>query len=302
MTPNITFQNRPWLWTAILAAVAMLVLSACIAEAPQPAPEQPAKTDGREIPELLIEVSEDGILVPDTAPGGIVSISVQNTGQQEHEVSLWRLREGHTQEEVLVLDEYLKENPDDFFGVFELSSWINIVDHLGPGATRQYYADLGVGDFFLMDETNPDLAPVFFSATELVGTTEPAADVTVDMADFSYDMADAIPAGEQLWELTNSGEQWHLAAIITANPDATLEEIEASFGGPDTPPPADAVVEVLGGMPPMSPGERVWMTFDLEPGDYELVCPLPDIVAMMAGGPPLSHMSQGMRHVFTVGN
>ena len=177
-----------------------------------------------------------------------------------------------------------------------------LADGLEPGASHHFYADLGIGDFFMSDDTNPDLGPVFFSTTELVGTTEPDAAVTVDMADFSYTMPDAIPAGEQWWEVTNSGEQWHLAALIEAAPDATLEDIMAAFGDEDSPPPADAVVKAVGGMPPMSPGERVWITMDLEPGAYEVVCPLPDVAAIMAGGPPLSHLEHGMRHAFTVEN
>jgi hypothetical protein len=52
----------------------------------------------------------------------------------------------------------------------------------------------------------------------------------------------------------------------------------------------------------MSQGERVWLAFDLEPGAYEVVCPLPDIAALMAGGPPLSHLVHGMRHAFAVEN
>ncbi len=258
--------------------------------------------DSADIPELLIEVSEDGIMVPDDAPGGIVSVTINNTGEQMHMIDLWRIREGHTQDEIIALNDYLKENPDDFFGIFDLGSWIHYAQDIEPGATYHYYADLGTGHFFLSDETNPELDPVFFSATELVGVTEPAADVNVDMADFSYAMADTIPAGEQWWEVTNSGEQWHLAAIMGANPDASLEAIEAAFGDEDGPPPADAIIEIFGGMPPMSPGERVWLEFDLEPGAYEVVCPLPDVIAIMSGGAPMSHLAHGMRHAFTVEN
>ena len=258
-----------------------------------------AETTG-EIPAVMIEVSEDGIMVPDTIPGGIVGITFKNTGEQMHSLDIWRIREGHTADEIVAMFDYLKENPDDFFGVFELGSWIHLADGLEPGASQHFYADLGIGDFFVSDDANPDLGPVFFSTTELVGTTEPDATVTVNMADFSYAMPDAIPAGEHWWAFTNSGEQWHLAAIISANPDASLEEIDAVFV--DGPPPANAVVEIFGGMPPMSPGERVWLEFDLEPGAYEVVCPLPDVAALMAGGPPLSHLEHGMRHAFTVEN
>ncbi len=126
-----------------------------------------------EIPEVVIEVSEDGIMVPDTIPGGIVGITFENTGEQMHSLDLWRIREGHTADEVMAMFDYLKENPDDFFGVFDLGSWIHLADGLEPGASHHIYADLGIGDFFTSDDTNPDLGPVFFSTTELVGTTEP---------------------------------------------------------------------------------------------------------------------------------
>ena len=258
------------------------------------------ETAAMEIPTLLIEVSEDGIMAPEETPGGIVGITVNNTGKQIHMIDLWRIREGHTRDEIIAQNDYLKENPDDFFGVFELGSWIHLVEDIGPGESAHFYADLGRGDFFLVDETNPELGPIFFSASEVVGVMEPTASMSVDMSDFAYAMPDTVPAGEQWWEFTNSGEQWHLAAIIDANPDATMYEIMAVFE--EGPPPADAVVDIFGGKPPMSPGERVWLAFDLEPGSYEVVCPLPDVATLMDGGPPMSHIEHGMRRAFTVEN
>lgn len=295
-------------WTTALAFAAMLLLTACTpVGTPQTDPastvaqsEESPEEATAEIPAVVIEVSEDGILVPDTIPGGIVDITFQNSGEQTHTLEIWRIREGHTADEILAMFDHIKENPDDFFGVFDLGSWIHYADAIEPGTPHQFYADLGTGDFFISAETNPELGPVFFSATELVGTTEPETAVFVDMADFSYAMPDAIPAGEQRWAFTNSGEQWHLAAIIGAAPDASLEEIMASFA--EEGPVADAAVDIFGGMPPMSPGERVWLDFDLEPGAYEVACPLPDVAALMNGGPPLSHMEHGMRRAFTVEN
>ena len=61
-------------------------------------------------------MSEDGILVPDVAPGGIASISIQNTGEQMHEVNLWRMREDRTRDEVLALDDYLVSSQSSGFG------------------------------------------------------------------------------------------------------------------------------------------------------------------------------------------
>jgi hypothetical protein len=297
MVPSVTILNRRGLLTAVLGAFAVMMLAACRPIQP-PAAAQPASAPA--IPELAIEVGDSGFVVPDPAPGGIVSVAVRNTGAQPHTASLWRIRDGHTQDEIVAMNDLLQENPDAFFGIFELGSWIHYSEEIAPGATQQFYADLGKGEFFLIDDANPGQAPAFFTAPEIVGTVEPAADVQVDMADFSYAMPARIPAGQKLWEVTNSGAQWHLAAIITANPDATPEEILASFGGPDTPPPADAAVQVMGGMPPMSPGERVWLAIELAPGKYEVVCPLPDLAALATGGEPLPHLLHGMRHAFTV--
>jgi hypothetical protein len=105
-----------------------------------------------------------------------------------------------------------------------------------------------------------------------------------------------------LWEFTNSGDQWHLAALTTYNPDATPEQLLALFGEEGGLPPADAPVQVMGGLPPMSPGERVWIEMDLPPGEYQLLCPLPDVVAMAEGGEPLPHLLHGMQRRFTVEN
>jgi hypothetical protein len=53
-------------------------------------------------------------------------------------------------------------------------------------------------------------------------------------------------------------------------------------------------------VPPISEGERAWLTFDMEPGTYVVGCPLPDMAALMAGGEPLSHLHHGMYQVITV--
>ena len=288
--------NIRWLF---LMLGALMVLTACTGIV-QPALEPNGQAGPDDIPEISIEVSESGISVPEVVPGGIVGISIHNTGSLPHSTDLWRIKPGHTSEEIIALHKYIKENPDDFFGVFEIGSWIHLVEDIQPGETYHFYAELGVGDFFMSDETNPDADLVFFGATEQVGVTEPTADVVVDMVDFAYVMPDTITSGKQLWEVTNTGEQWHLAAFISTNPDASPEDILASFGDENGPPPTDAAVEVLGGMPPMSPGERVWLEFDLEPGSYEVACPLPDVSAFATGEEPLPHLMHGMRHAFTV--
>jgi hypothetical protein len=46
---------------------------------------------------------------------------------------------------------------------------------------------------------------------------------------------------------------------------------------------------------PVSQGERAWATFNLEPGEYTVICGLPDLV-----GEGHSHLELGMVRSLTV--
>ncbi len=255
------------------------------------------------IPELLIQVNDDGIIAPEIAPGGIVHILVRNDGEQAHGLELWRIKQGHTSEEMVTMAQHLKAHPNDFLGIFDIGSWVQYLDYIEPGASADFYADLRTGEFMLRDDSLADADLIFFSAPKVVGVTEPPATVSVDMTDFAFSMPDAIKSGEQLWEVTNSGTQWHLAAIVNDNPDVSTEELLAAFDDSNGPPPSDAPVTIYGGVPPMSPGERVWRSISLEPGTYDLVCPLPDVNSPMnSDGPPMTHLEEGMRQMFNVEN
>lgn len=135
-----------------------------------------------------------------------------------------------------------------------------------------------------------------FTANEIVGTTEPAADVAVDMADFAYVMPDEIPTGPQLWEYTNSGEQWHMMFVLTLAEGATVEDVMAFLGDPMMAPPGPPPFEFApdAGIPPIGVGERVWLQSNLAPGEHLVGCPLPDVAAIFAGEMPMSHMEHGM--------
>ncbi len=281
-------------WAALVTLLGMLLVAACAPiQAPTPAP-------AAEIPEITIEIADGAIRVPEVVPGGIVAITVKNNGTQTHLLDLWRIRAGHSRAELNAFAEALAQNPDAFFGLFELASWIHYVNEgLEPGGRVRFYADLGTGDFALADESQPELGWTFFAANEIVGTVAPETAMRVDMADFAYVMADSLPAGKQWWEFTNSGTQWHLAAIIGAAPDVGMEDLLAAFEREGHP---DAAVKVFGGKPPMSPGERVWVEMELAAGEYELVCPLPDLASFGPGGPPRTHLEHGMRRAFSVTN
>ena len=309
MNQQVSWNRKVWPILALVAVAVLALAAACTgsgaeqAAAPEPtaipptaAPAEPA------IPVVAIEANDSGLAVAEVVPGSIVQVDITNSGDNPAAVSLFRMREGHTRQELNEFKAVADANPEAFFGIFELAGFIHGIEGIPPGTTSTFYADLGTGEFILSDDAHPERDPMFFRADEATGTTEPAAAVTVDMLDFAYTMPNTVPAGPGLWEFTNSGDQWHLAAMTTYNPDATPEQLLALFSEEGGPPPADAPVQVVGGLPPMSPGERVWIEMDLPPGEYQLLCPLPDVVAMAEGGEPLPHLLHGMQRRFTVEN
>src|SRR5690606_35381837 len=101
-----------------------------------------------------------------------------------------------------------------------------------------------------------------------------------------------IPAGEQVWSLENNGAQWHEMGIMKVDPETSLADFQASLmteEGPSSEPPAFFWA-------PMSEGEQAWVTLDLEPGTYAVICFLPDI----AGDTGHAHFQEGMVQIITV--
>jgi len=305
MKHRISLKYGAWPLPTLAAIAVLLLAAACSGsgakeQAVAPATQAPPATEAApptsapaekaEIPVVTIEATDDGFKVPEVVPGGIVQVDVTNTGSEPVQVSLARVKEGHTRQEVIDVNEETLKNPDKIADIFNVVALIYGVEDLAPGATNTFYTDLRTGDFGLSDDAHPDRPLVFFKADEIVGKTEPETAVSVDMVDFAYNMPDVVP-GKGLWEFANTGDQWHMAVMIPHTPDASPEQMLGELDSAAT-----------GSLSPMSPGERVWVEMDFQPGEYVLVCPLPDLTAMGGDSEPMPHLLHGMQHVFTVSN
>ncbi|MCB9139930.1 MAG: hypothetical protein H6642_16425 [Caldilineaceae bacterium] len=292
----------------IVACLLLLVgglIAAC--QPVQPMSDAPAAMESPQtIPEVAVSVDENGFTLPENFPGGIVTVTVQNNAAIDLDVSFGRVKEGASVEEIKALYANLEEN------LVPLLQMLDAMPSFNPiyaGQSARITMDFRTGRFLVVANEHVEEAPPpgiqyiwgEFTADELVGTTEPQADVTVDMADFTYTMPDEIKAGEQVWEYVNTGDQWHMTALVKLAPGATMDDVMnaiMSEGEPAAPPPFEDVPNA--GIAPITPGERAWITVSLEPGTYAAICPLPDMVAMMNGGEPIPHMLQGMVRQFTV--
>jgi hypothetical protein len=295
-------RRRAWRFVvSFLLLIGVIVLTAC-----QPIQPPAANTAAPTIPEVTIEVNDTEFIIPDNFPGGIVRVTIQNTGSKDLDVGISRIREGTDVEELKELGQNI---PDNLFAILQQLGIMVSFNPVPAGGSEVAILDFRTGQFIadasehVEGEPPPGLLRYYgvFTADEIVGTVEPQTDVLVEMNDFAFIMPDEIRAGTQMWQYQNTGKQWHMQALIKPNPDVTLEEIMAvmmSEGEPAGPPPFEFVSNV--GLAPIGEGERLWLEFDLPAGEYLVFCPIPDVAAMMKGEPPMSHMAHGMHRLLTV--
>lgn len=294
---SLRYLSRTWRLAGLLL-LAVLVLAAC---QPVQAPAAAA------IPEFTITVSDDAVSVPEVVPGGIVQVTIENESSIPMDIGIGRVLEGSTPEEVIALAQGGEET---FIPLLTKASFLPSFNPIEAGAAKSAIMDLRTGQFIVDATEHVEGTPItgaphlnaVFVANEIVGTLEPQADVKVDMADFAYAMPDEIPAGPQLWEFNNNGDQWHMMFVVDLAEGAGAEDVMAFLGDPAMapagPPPFEFAPDA--GIPPIGAGERVWLEFSLAPGEYLVGCPIPDVAAIFAGEPPLSHMEHGMMKMVTV--
>lgn len=274
------FPSRKLFWCLLLALPVLgLLASGCSAGS---------------MPEATIQITDAGLTAPAEIEDGFVRINFE-VGK-DHTPIMARLNEGVTMEQFM---ETFGENPD---------SAVSLVTLLGGGGLvadtiQEVVYDLLPGTHVVIDFAGeqPPVASFQVAAEDDREANPPEADIQVDLVDFNFAMPAEISAGPQIWEIENNGQQWHEMVIVKLNPGMTIEDLmammaaeaeggEGSGEGSGEPPPFEDVAFWA----PMSPGERAWTTLDLEPGNYTILCFLPDFATGM------SHVEHGMVRTLTV--
>lgn len=281
------FRQRRTRWQQFVVAMAAVLLAAACST-PTPAPTATPVP----MPDVTVQISDAGISAPAEMPAGLVAVTINNSTQAPSGPIFARLNDGVTQEqfmEALMTDE-------------SGAAAIALVTLLGgaqadAGESVRTVFDLKPGSHIALGfgEGPPQIATFTVAGGSGAAPTAPAAAVNVDLIDFQFTMPETIKAGAQTWQIENKGSQWHEMVVIKLNEGATVQDVLAvlmSEEPPEGPPPFEQVAF----WEPMSAGERAWMDVDLPPGDYTVVCFLPDF----ASDPPASHLEHGMVRTLTV--
>jgi hypothetical protein len=230
---------------------------------------------------------------PDTVTAGWTTFHLVNDGPNLHHVSLVRIDSGKTVADFQTAMKVQGPPP----------AWI--VEAGGPnapspGGSVDATLNLAPGTYMILCFVDiPGGVPHFMKgmtrpltvlpATAATGT-EPTADVTVDLADYAFTPAATITGGKHTFKVVNKGPQVHELELIRLAPGKTIKDLGAWMAKPEGPPPADA----LGGISGMHAGMAQYFTADLTPGNYVMICFVPDA----KDNKP--HMQHGMVKEFAV--
>lgn len=263
---------------SILLAAAALVAIGCTAEkkaASDSTSGQVAQAGSSTPAVVTVHARDYAFDAPNQIPAGVTTFHLVNDGPGLHHMQLVRLDSGKTFAD---LEQALKKPGAP-------PGWIVFVG--GPNAPDPHgesnaTLDLKPGTYALLCMVDmPGGVPHFAKGmvhpltvtADSSAAVAPAADVDIALQDYSFQLSKPLTAGTHVIALTNSSSQAHEVELVKLAPGKTVQDMLTWISKMQGPPPGSAV----GGGAAIAPGEREQFKANLEPGNYALICFIPDI-------------------------
>lgn len=230
--------------------------------------------------------------LPDTIPAGPTRFHLENRGTELHHLVLVQLIEGKTLGDLAAVN--LETGPPP--------AWIRFVggpNSPAPGSTSVGIVTLEPGSYALLCVIpSPDgklhVAKGMARALTVVpgGETRrlPAADLTMTLNDFDFVLSAPLTAGRHVIRVETAQGQPHEVFLARLEPGKTAQDLLRWIASMQGPPPGVA----MGGATFIPGGGFNLIEVDLQPGEYALICFLPDAT----DGKP--HFVHGMVKQLTV--
>lgn len=294
-------------------AVAALVAGAAVGAAARTGAAHPAPPARAVPPARVVTVTarDYSFELPDTIAAGRTELRLVNRGPELHHVALIRLAAGHTPAQLFATMKALKPGAAP-------PAWARQVggpNAPAPGATSSAVLDLAPGTHVLLCFIpSPDGTPHMMKGMTRVVTVVPAPaartvvpvgrapgavearsaigapDVTMTLTDYGFNLSAPLIRGPHVVRVRNAAAQTHEVFVVRLAPGKTARDAAAWVERMQGPPP----MQPLGGVTGMDTGESNDMALDLTPGDYALLCFIPDV----HDGRP--HVAHGMIRQITV--
>jgi hypothetical protein len=272
--------------------IAVAAIAAVAASAWHAAPRGAAPND------VTIVARDYAFDAPDSIPAGVTTIHVENHGTELHHVSIVRLESGHTAEDFKAA--LARDGP-----------WPAWITFLGgpqapvPGQVATATVDLGAGQYLIACLVHsPDSVSHAMVSHVVRGMIRPLtvagvhravllprADMTITLSDYGFALSHPLVAGKHVIRVRNTAAQPHEIVLARLGPGKSITDLPTWVHDPNGLPPAVPV----GGLTPIARGVEANIVIDLEPGEYGLICFLPD------AGDGQPHFAHGMMRQVTVG-
>lgn len=228
------------------------------------------------IPNVIsVAASEYAFEAPSQIPAGLTTLRLTNRGTEYHHAQLVKFAQGKTLADLMALP---PEGPPP-----EWVSFVGGPNAVDPGGLASATSLIEPGHYALVDwipgaDGVPHMAKGMAMEMEVTGTVaadlvEPAADLMITMVDYGYQVTTPISTGTHTVRVENAGPQVHEVVVAKLAPEKTVDDLLGWLQEMAGPPPA----AVLGGVASLDVGRHAFFTMTFEPGDYVLLCFVPDI-------------------------
>jgi hypothetical protein len=273
----------------LLSSGALLVSSAC---RPEGAREQEMSMAAVAPNVVTIVANDFAYQVPAEIPAGLTTLAMVNQGSEPHHAQLIKLGAGKALADFLALG-HGEPQP----------SWVSFVggpNAADPGTTTSATSILEPGHYAIVCWIpSPDgvehIAKGMAAEFDVVGRldaqpVEPTADIVMTLADYGFQLSKPLTAGRHTIRVENEGRQGHEVVVVKLMAGKTPEDFVGWVENMEGPPPGN----LLGGVVDLDPGAHAFFDLDVEPGNYALICFLPDT----KDGKP--HFAHGMMKLVRV--
>ncbi len=275
-----------------LALAGLAAGAACTRQPPRPA--------GPNV--VTITATDYAFALPDTIPAGLTTFRLVNQGKELHHASLVRLGAGKSAADFQAgLAAAMQSHAPP-------PAWMAFVGGpnavtVGDTATATQVVEPGSYVFVCwipsLDGTPHVMKGMLHSLVVTASQAQapvaaaPAADVTIRLTDYDFQLSQPLTAGRHVVRVDNAGAQAHEVVIAALAPGKTLHDFIAwEQGGEKGPLPTG---QWLGGVTTLDAGGHSQFATTLVPGSYLLLCFWPDA----KDGKP--HIMHGMGKEIRVG-
>jgi uncharacterized cupredoxin-like copper-binding protein len=261
-----------------LAVLAGLALASCRSDKPpaDAAGGADATPVASAAPSAVTIVTTDySFDAPAELPAGLTTFHLVNRGPSLHHVQLVKFGEGKT--------------IDDFMAALKAGGpppkWATMEGGPNPSElsdTSRTAVMLEPGNYAMLcfipgPDGVPHVAKGMVRPLTVTGAgdaagAEPEADVVMKLVDYDFELSKPLPAGRYTIRIENAGPQEHEVAIVKL--DSGKAPMDFAMWGEKQVGKAPGTLH--GGVSGIMPGDKAFVEVDLAPGEYALICFVPD--------------------------